>query len=91
MQLQILWEEIMARFPVIEVMDEPGRIYSNFIHGISSLPVRIRRFVPVARRRLLIYAKAIESVKRSWMSLLRSPADPMRRADAMAGMSTTML
>ncbi len=41
MQLQILWEEIMARYPVIEVMGEPTRIYSNFIHGISSLPVRI--------------------------------------------------
>jgi hypothetical protein len=23
------------------VMDEPKRIYSNFIHGITSLPVRI--------------------------------------------------
>jgi hypothetical protein len=23
------------------VMDKPGRIYSNFIRGISSLPVRI--------------------------------------------------
>ena len=41
LQLQILWEEIMNRYPVIEVMDEPTRIYSNFIHGISSLPVRI--------------------------------------------------
>jgi cytochrome P450 len=41
LQLTIMWEEIMKRFPVIEVMDEPKRIYSNFIHGITSLPVRI--------------------------------------------------
>ncbi len=41
LQLTILWEEILKRFPVIEVMDEPTRIYSNFIHGIRHLPVRI--------------------------------------------------
>jgi len=41
LQLQTLWEEVMKRYPVIEVMDEPSRIYSNFIHGISALPVRI--------------------------------------------------
>jgi cytochrome P450 len=41
LQLTIMWEEIIKRFPVIEVMDEPKRIYSNFIHGITSLPVRI--------------------------------------------------
>jgi cytochrome P450 len=41
LQLTILWEEIMRRFPVIELMGEPKRIYSNFIHGITALPVRI--------------------------------------------------
>ena len=41
LQLTIMWEEIMKRFPVIEVMGEPTRIYSNFIHGISDLQVRI--------------------------------------------------
>ena len=41
LQLTILWEEIMKRFPVIELMDEPKRIYSSFVHGISSMPVRI--------------------------------------------------
>jgi cytochrome P450 len=41
MQLLILWEEILKRFPRIELMDEPKRIYSNFIHGISELKVRI--------------------------------------------------
>jgi cytochrome P450 len=41
MQLIILWEEIVKRFPKIELMDEPKRIYSNFIHGITEMMVRI--------------------------------------------------
>jgi cytochrome P450 len=41
MQLMILWEELMKRFPRIELMDEPKRIYSNFIHGITEMMVRI--------------------------------------------------
>jgi cytochrome P450 len=41
MQLIILWEEIMKRFPVIELVEEPKRIFSNFIHGISEMKVRI--------------------------------------------------
>jgi cytochrome P450 len=41
MQLIILWEEIMKRFPAIELVEEPKRIYSNFIHGISEMKVRI--------------------------------------------------
>jgi cytochrome P450 len=41
LQLTILWEEIMKRFPVIEVMEPPKRVFSSFVHGISSMPVRI--------------------------------------------------
>jgi cytochrome P450 len=41
LQLTILWEEIMKRFPVIELMEEPKRVYSVFVHGISSMMVRI--------------------------------------------------
>jgi cytochrome P450 len=41
MQLTILWEEILKRFPAIEPMGEPVRLYSTFVHGITSLPVRI--------------------------------------------------
>jgi cytochrome P450 len=41
LQLRILWEEIMQRYPVIEVVGPARRVYSNFIHGIRSLPVRI--------------------------------------------------
>jgi cytochrome P450 len=41
LQLKIMWEEIMKRFPAIQVVGEPQRLYSNFIRGIASLPVRI--------------------------------------------------
>ena len=41
LQLTILWEEIMKRFPVIELLEEPKRVYSSFVHGISSMMVRI--------------------------------------------------
>lgn len=41
LQLRILWEELLPRFPVIEVVGPTRRVYSNFIHGIRSLPVRI--------------------------------------------------
>ena len=41
LQLKILWEELLPRYPVIEVMGPAKRIFSNFIHGIRSLPVRI--------------------------------------------------
>ena len=42
LQLRILWEELLPRHPVIEVMGPAKRVYSNFIHGIRSLPVRIQ-------------------------------------------------
>ena len=41
MQLIILWEEILKRFPMIELVSEPKRLYSNFIHGITEMMVRI--------------------------------------------------
>ncbi len=41
LQLKILWEEILKRFPVIEVMGEPTRVYSSFVRGFSRLEVRL--------------------------------------------------
>jgi cytochrome P450 len=41
LQLKILWQEILARFPKIEVVGDPQRMYSNFIRGIRSMPARI--------------------------------------------------
>jgi len=41
MQLTIIWEEILKRFPVIQVVGEPTRTYSGFVHGFETLPVII--------------------------------------------------
>ena len=41
LQLKIVWEEILKRFDAIEVVDEPKRVYSNFVRGYETLPVRI--------------------------------------------------
>ena len=42
LQLTIIWEEILKRFPNIEVVGEPKRVYSTFVKGYESLPVIIR-------------------------------------------------
>ena len=39
MQLRVLWEEIQRRFRHIEVVGDVARVPSNFIRGISDLPV----------------------------------------------------
>jgi cytochrome P450 len=41
MQLRIVWEEILKRFPRIEMVGEPTRLKSNFVHGLLDVPVRI--------------------------------------------------
>jgi cytochrome P450 len=41
LQLKIIWEEILKRFPMIEVVGEPKRSYSTFVHGFERLPVII--------------------------------------------------
>jgi cytochrome P450 len=41
MQLRILWEEIMRRFRMVEVVGEPERVRSNFVRGYKTLPVRL--------------------------------------------------
>ncbi|MET0971598.1 MAG: cytochrome P450 [Tardiphaga sp.] len=41
LQLKIVWEEMLKRFDNIEVVGEPKRVYSSFIKGYETLPVRI--------------------------------------------------
>ena len=41
MQLRIVWEEIMKRFKMVEVVGEPTRLRSNFVRGITALPVQV--------------------------------------------------
>src|SRR5476651_640487 len=45
LQLQIIWEEIMKRFPVIEQVAEPKRTYSTFVKGYEHLHVVIPKRV----------------------------------------------
>ena len=39
MQLRVLWEEIVARYRHVEVVDDVVRLPNNFIRGISEVPV----------------------------------------------------
>ncbi len=41
MQLTIIWEEILKRFPEIKLVGEPTRTYSAFVKGYESMPVII--------------------------------------------------
>ncbi len=41
LQLRIIWEEIHKRFAKVEVTGEPERLFSNFVRGITKLPVRL--------------------------------------------------
>jgi cytochrome P450 len=41
LQLKIIWEEILRRFPSVELVGEPQRVFSSFIHGYTHLPVRV--------------------------------------------------
>jgi cytochrome P450 len=41
LQLKIVWQEMLKRFDTIEVVDQPKRVYSSFVKGYETLPVRI--------------------------------------------------
>jgi cytochrome P450 len=41
LQLKVIWEEILKRFPEITVVDEPKRVYSSFVKGYESMKVVI--------------------------------------------------
>jgi cytochrome P450 len=45
LQLKIIWEEILKRFPVIEVVGEPKRVYSSFVKGYERMNVVIPKRV----------------------------------------------
>jgi cytochrome P450 len=44
MQLRVLWEETLARFRLVEVVEPPRRVRSNFVKGYSSLLVQAHRW-----------------------------------------------
>ncbi|MGL4262693.1 MAG: cytochrome P450, partial [Afipia sp.] len=41
LQLKIVWEEILKRYDNIEVVEPPHRVYSSFVKGYETLPVRL--------------------------------------------------
>jgi cytochrome P450 len=41
MQLRVLWEETLARFREVQVVEPPTRVRSNFVKGYTRLPVRV--------------------------------------------------
>src|SRR6185437_10594532 len=41
MQLRILWEELLARFEDIEVVEEPEYLQSNFVRGYTKMMVTL--------------------------------------------------
>ncbi len=41
MQLRVVWEEIMKRFHMVEVVGEPQRTLSCFVKGYTHLPVKL--------------------------------------------------
>ena len=43
LQLTIIWEEILKRFPSVELVSEPTRTHSVFVKGYETLPVVIPR------------------------------------------------
>jgi cytochrome P450 len=42
MEIQIAFEELLARSVDIELVGPPERLRSNFFNGIKRLPVRVR-------------------------------------------------
>jgi cytochrome P450 len=41
MQLRTVWEEILKRFPTIEILEEPERAKSCFLRSYRKMMVRI--------------------------------------------------
>ena len=41
LQLTIIWEEILKRFPMIQLVGEPKRVFSSFVKGYETMPVVI--------------------------------------------------
>ena len=43
LQLRVIWEEILKRFPEIQVLEEPQRVPSTFVKGYKTMQVLIPR------------------------------------------------
>ena len=43
LEIRVMFEELLRRFPDLEVAGPPTRVRSNFIRGIKAMPVRLGR------------------------------------------------
>ena len=41
LQLRVIWEEILKRFPDIQLIEEPNRTHSCFVKGYERMQVQI--------------------------------------------------
>jgi cytochrome P450 len=41
LQVRVLWEELMKRYRMVEVVGEPIRTRSSFVNGYLEMPVRL--------------------------------------------------
>ena len=41
LQLRVIWEEILKRFPMVQLVAEPKRVYSSFLKGYTEMKVII--------------------------------------------------
>jgi cytochrome P450 len=41
-EMRVMFEELFARYPNIQLAGEPARLRSNFINGIKRMPVRLK-------------------------------------------------
>jgi len=62
LQLRILWEELLARFDDIEVVEEPEYLQSNFVRGYTKLMVTL---TPIGEQR--------RSTKERWSAPVPQP------------------
>ncbi|HJQ06144.1 MAG TPA: cytochrome P450/oxidoreductase [Nocardioides sp.] len=65
MQLRILWEELLARFSDIEVVEEPEYLQSNFVRGYTKMMVRLTPIGQEPRPRVREVAAAQPTPSRS--------------------------
>ena len=41
LQLRVIWEEILKRFPTVQLLEEPKRTFSTFVKGYERMQVLI--------------------------------------------------
>jgi cytochrome P450/ferredoxin-NADP reductase len=74
MQLRILWEELLARFSDIEVVEEPELLQSNFVRGYTKMMVVLTPVGEQSRRQ-----RSADATDQPAVAPARRPASGVRR------------